>query len=186
MRVFLTLFVACLAVLGSPAGLRDGGVAAALQGFPVSGVTVDPAGGAVPGVTIQLRQGSGPARQTVSDQQGVWKFENVSEGTYEIRASLAGFRTSVMTVALKATALPLLRITLQIGDIAETVVVIGQSADVQRTVDGLSASSSASTATGKAVGGVVGTPPAPPPPAAVVDQARLYRDGLMAMPSTIN
>ena len=126
MRVLLTLLVACLAVLGSPAG-RDVGVAAALQGFTVSGVTVDPAGGAVPGVTVQLRQGSGSARQTVSDQQGMWKFDNVTKGTYEIRAALAGFRTSVMTVSLTSAPPQPFRITLQIGDIAETVVVTGQT-----------------------------------------------------------
>ena len=181
MRVFLTLLVACLGVLGSPAGLRDVG---ALQGFPVSGVTVDPAGGAVPGVAVELRQGSGTARRTVSDAQGTWKFDNVTEGTYEIRASLAGFRTSVMTVALKATALPLLRITLQIGDIAETVVVSGQSAEVQLRLQGLEERSSARAATGKA-GGVATAAPAPPPLSATEAQAKWYRDGLMPPPRAI-
>ncbi len=185
MRVFLTLLVACLAVLGSPAGLGDVGAATALQGFTVSGVTVDPAGGAVPGVTVQLRQGSGSARSAVSDQQGVWKFDNVTNGTYEIRASLAGFRTSVMTVSLTSAPPQPFRITLQIGDIAETVVVTGQSAEVQLKLQGLEDRSSARAATGRA-GGAGTAPPAPPPPASTATQAQLYRDGLMPRPSVIN
>ena len=179
MRVFLTLLVACLAVLGSPAG-RDVGVAAALQGFTVSGVTVDPAGGAVPGVAVELRQGSVPARRTVSDQQGIWKFDTVTNGTYEIRASLAGFRTSVMTVSLTSAPQQPFRITLQIGDIAETVTVTAQADAVQQRPE---SRSSASTAARKA-GGAAAAAPAPPPPLAA-PQGQLYRDGLMAQPRAI-
>ena len=36
----------------------------------LSGVTVDPAGQAIPGVSVELRQGTAASRRTVTDPQG--------------------------------------------------------------------------------------------------------------------
>ena len=153
MRVWLTLLIACLAIVGSPNGLRVGH-ATALQGFTVSGVTVDPAGGAVPGVAVELRHASAQTRRTVTDTQGRWAFDKVVAGQYEIRAMLAGFRTSVMTVNLTATPAESLKIVLQIGDVAETVTVTSGS-----TI------TSGQSARGATVNGLPNAVPAPPPPA---------------------
>jgi hypothetical protein len=157
MRVWLTLLIACLAIVSSPGGYRVGH-AAVLQGFTVSGVTVDPAGGAVPGVAVELRQASAPTRRTVTDAQGRWTFDKVVAGQYEIRAMLAGFRTSVMTLNLTAAPAQQLRIVLQIGDVTETVTVTSAAETISRQ------SALGAAGRGASVNGLPQAAPAPPPP----------------------
>ena len=142
MRLCLTLLIAALGVLANPGGWRDSvGHAAGLQGFMVTGVTVDPAGGAVPGAAIELRQAGMQPRRTVTDAQGQWKFENVTAGQYEISATLAGFRTLLMKVSLTAAPPQPFRMVMQIGELTETVVVQSQtstlSASRPSTINGL-------------------------------------------------
>ena len=149
MRLFATLMIVCFALLTNVAGPRDDiGYAAAVQTFTVAGVALDPAGRPLPGATVELRQGTAPGRTTVSDQAGHWQFEKVTPGDYEVRASLAGFRTSVMKLTLRGAPAQPVVMTLQVGAVTEEVTVQSQSA-VSITLDGRAA-----------------FPPAPPPPAA--------------------
>ena len=139
MRAVFALLIVGLTLVGGAGPDRSAGYAQTAQTFTVAGAALDPAGRPLPGATVELRQGTTPGRTTVSDQAGHWKFENVTAGEYEVRASLAGFRTSVMKVSLKtAPAQPLL-ITLQVGAITEEVTVQSQSSAVNITLDGLSA-----------------------------------------------
>ena len=50
-------------------------------------------GSALPGVTVTL-SGVGAPQSTVSDAQGLFRFVNLSPGTYTIKADLAGYGTS--------------------------------------------------------------------------------------------
>ena len=122
MRLAKAVFVAAVLVAVGVSGTHEP-AAQAVQGFSVSGATVDPAGRPVPGATVELRQGTAQARTTVTDQSGHWRFENVSPGDYEVRASLTGFRTSVMKLSLTAAPAQPLVITLQVGAITEEVTV---------------------------------------------------------------
>ena len=175
MRVLLALLIACVLV-GTPDGLRDQRVdAAAAQTFTVTGTIVDPAGRGLPGATLELRQGSREVGKTVSDAQGSWKFENVRAGDYEIQATLAGFRTSVVKVALAAAPAQPIRIVLQIGDASELVVV-------QSAIETVTAVRVPSGIVGGVVGGL---PSAPPPPAAGATQSRGYLGGVISHPGYV-
>ena len=57
----------------------------------VQGRITDETGGALPGVTIQLRGASGPAAETVSDAAGQYVFESVAPGTYQLSMTLINF-----------------------------------------------------------------------------------------------
>jgi hypothetical protein len=92
----------------------------------IDATAVDAQGAAVPGVTIDI---SGPTTQTlVTDAEGEAHFLNLPPGTYAVTANLQGFRTySNQNVPVTAgTGVPL-RITMQVGGVAETVQVLAES-----------------------------------------------------------
>src|SRR5687768_18484499 len=94
MRVAAPLLL-LLTVLSVPDNLNFASLGAApVQGRIVAGTVVDPAGGVIPGVAVELRQGQKVLQRTVSDAAGAWKFSNVSAGSVQIRFTLAGFVTT--------------------------------------------------------------------------------------------
>ena len=112
-------------------------------GVAVQGTIVDPAGGVIPGATVELLSGARVAGRVVSAADGTFRFADVAAGDYEIRVTLAGFRQTRATVTVGATAPPPLRLKLLIGSVSEVVTVTSDSSVVNT----------------KAA-------PAPPPPAA--------------------
>src|SRR5687767_10856137 len=66
----------------------------------VAGTVIDQNGAVLPGGTVTL---AGPEqRKTVTDAMGLFSFENVRPGAYELRAELAGFLTSTQKIAVAA------------------------------------------------------------------------------------
>src|SRR5687768_16620209 len=101
MRTLVSLLVVCLVALGQ---------AASLQTHTIEGTVVDPAGGALPGVAVELRKGDSVERRTVSDAGGGWKFTAVAAGDHAIRFALPGFVTTEMRVNVGAAAPQPLRV----------------------------------------------------------------------------
>ncbi|RPI48604.1 MAG: carboxypeptidase regulatory-like domain-containing protein, partial [Acidobacteria bacterium] len=101
----------------------------------INGVVSDNTGGVVPGVTVTaVEGGTGIARETVTGGNGRYQFASMRPTTYEIRAELAGFRTVRQTdVVLQANQNLTLNITLELGDLSETVTVAGEAATVDIT-----------------------------------------------------
>src|SRR5687767_9287232 len=98
----------------------------------INGVVADNSGGVVPGVTVTaVEAGTGVSRETVTGANGRYQFASMRPTTYEIRAELAGFRTVRQTdVVLAANQNLTLNITLELGDLSETVTVAGEAASV--------------------------------------------------------
>jgi Ca-activated chloride channel family protein len=158
MRVFAVLVVSCGLFVGNPGGLRDGyGSVDAVQGRTLSGTAVDPAGSPVPGVAVELRQGTQILRRTVTDSSGTWTFENVPSGDFLVRLALNGFVTTEVAVTIGDAISAPLRIVLKVGAASEAVTVV----DTTTTVENLSA---ARAVPGGVMGGVVGGLPSAPPP----------------------
>ena len=168
MRLVVTLFVATVAAMAGVFAMATDAppvvAVRAVQGFTVSGTTVDPAGQTVPGVSVELRHENAQARRTVSDAKGAWKFDNVRDGTYEIRAVLAGFRTSILTAEFRGAQSQPIVIRMQIGDVSETVTVTA------------SASRGAESAR-KAVSPPAAAPMTPPPPGGGTGRGGAYVTG---------
>src|SRR5262245_30680692 len=58
----------------------------------VSGTVNDPTGAVVPGATIVLTNTeNGVRRSTTSNEAGIYQFDGVDPGSYELRITLAGF-----------------------------------------------------------------------------------------------
>jgi hypothetical protein len=64
----------------------------------LSGVVRDPSAGAAPATKITVRNtATGTSRTTTTDNEGRYSLTNLEPGTYELRAELSGFKTTVRT-----------------------------------------------------------------------------------------
>src|SRR5688572_7347852 len=108
-----------------------GGTAFAQQG-QINGVIVDSSGGVIPGVTVTaVESGTGITRDTVSGANGRYQFPSLRPTGYDIKAELTGFRTvQRMGVVLQADQNLTVNITLELGELSETVTVAGEAAQV--------------------------------------------------------
>src|SRR6185295_11574656 len=67
--------------------------------------------------------GSNVLAKTTSAADGSFSFADVAPGSYEIRATLEGFRQTRVTMTVGATAPPPLTVKLLVGSVTETVTV---------------------------------------------------------------
>jgi len=97
-RAFLTLLAVSLFV-------ADGGFAQTAATGAVIGVTVDPSGAVLPGVSIRLSaQDSTGVKAFVSDAHGEFVFASLAPGTYDLQASKTDFAPlSVSNVQVHVT-----------------------------------------------------------------------------------
>ena len=107
----------------------------------LTGSVLDPSGRALPGVQLTLRQPStAMSRSASTDSDGRFVVAGISAGQYELRAELAGFRTTSRTDILvtvgEIRALPPL--TLEVGGIQEQVTVMSTASLVNTQTSELS------------------------------------------------
>jgi Ca-activated chloride channel homolog len=152
MRVLAPIIVLCLLAVGH---------ANPVQTQSLTGKVIDPAGGSLPGVLVELRQGNAVQRRTTSNTSGDWTFDKIAPGEYRVRLALEGFVTTEIALSISdSPPLPLLTV-LKVGAASETVTVVQASPGAQ-----------AKRLPGGVVGGVVGgLPNAPPPPPAPANSA---------------
>ncbi len=106
---------------------------AAAQGTgQINGALTDSTGGVIPGATVgAIESATGIRTDTVTGANGRYSFPSLRPTTYEIRAELTGFKTVRRTdVTLQANQNLTVNITLELGDLAETITVAGQTATV--------------------------------------------------------
>ena len=113
-----------LAVAALPALAAAQGVGA------IGGNVVDSSGAALPGVTVALSNPGviGGTQEAITDQRGTYEFTRLVPGTYSVRGSLLGFRTSVQEgIVVNADGTTRADIKLEIGSLEETIIVSGQA-----------------------------------------------------------
>lgn len=93
----------------------------------IEGTVTDPQGSVVQGATVTVRNtATNSTRSATTDDNGRYRVSQLAPGTFEVKASGASFKTSVITnfvVAVGQTA-PL-DIHLEIGGASEIVTVVG-------------------------------------------------------------
>src|SRR6476469_3213218 len=89
----------------------------------VAGVVIDAEGAILPGATVELISGGRVIRTTTTDRNGAFTFDNVPQGSYELRTSLAGFMRATNAITIAPGPQPPLRLTLQVAAMAEAVTV---------------------------------------------------------------
>ena len=98
----------------------------------ITGVVVDSSKAAVPGVSIAVvNTGTNATTNVVSSDSGSYSAANLPPGTYRIEATLQGFQTSkVEGITLNAGTTARVDVTLNLGSISESVLVVAENATV--------------------------------------------------------
>ena len=69
----------------------------------MAGVVKDETGGALPGVSIELRRGADPPQLTATDTQGRYRFDGVEPGPAQVTFGLVNFAGARRDVSVPAS-----------------------------------------------------------------------------------
>ncbi len=106
------------------------------KGFIVGNIT-DPNAAAVPGVTIKITNtATGTTRETISQQDGSYRFDAVDPGTYKVEVTATGFKSATREVVVAAAQTAEAQFLLEVGNPAETVTVASGTGVELQTQDG--------------------------------------------------
>ncbi len=124
------LLLACLAVL-SP------GVAAQYRAG-IQGVVLDPQSNAIAGATITLTNlETNKTTEVSSDENGVYNFLSLPPGRYRIDVEKPGFKKqTVQDFDLAAERTQAVNVTLEVGEITQSVTVSGDTVPALETENG--------------------------------------------------
>jgi hypothetical protein len=100
---------------------------AQLSTAELSGRVTDTSGAVLPGVTVTMTQTDTQATRTaVTDADGTYVIANLPTGPYRLEVSLQGFRSYVQNgIVLQVGATPTINVSLELGNVAETITVEG-------------------------------------------------------------
>jgi len=121
--------------------LEVGQAYAQVSGATLSGTVTDASGATIPQAQIVITNVStGVSRDVATDSAGFYTAPNLLPGTYEVRVTASGFSTAVQKgISLTVGAQQALPITMQVGQISQTVEVTTEAPTVELTSSTLSA-----------------------------------------------
>ena len=103
----------------------------------LTGRVSDSAGGAMPGVTVSASSAAlQGVRTTTTGPNGDYKIAFLPAGTYQINYELEGFSTSVRTLKMSAAQNTVSDISMEVGAVAEEIIVTSQQAVISETNTG--------------------------------------------------
>ena len=103
----------------------------------ISGTVKDESGGVLPGADVTATQtDTGVMRSVVTDADGSYVLSNLPLGPYRLEVKLSGFRSYSRTgIVLQVNAQPVIDVQLALGDVNETVSVVGAAPLVETRSD---------------------------------------------------
>ncbi|MBZ5579809.1 MAG: carboxypeptidase-like regulatory domain-containing protein [Acidobacteriia bacterium] len=97
--------------------------------YTVSGTVLDPSGAVIPSAHLALTREDGTGiGQTVTDDRGSFRFENVSSGKYRVLVQAMGFRDTKIDVSMSSRSRAEIRITMPLDTRTESVTVVSDLA----------------------------------------------------------
>jgi len=120
------IWVLVLLMAGVPA-LRAQGTTSS-----ISGTIWDATDKVLPGVTVTVTHlDTSISRTLISDDAGGYRAQGRESGTYEVKAELTGFQTSIRTgIQLTVGRGALVNLILKVGEMTEQVIVSGETSPV--------------------------------------------------------
>ena len=101
----------------------------------IQGTILDSQGSVIQGATVTLtNRETGVSREGTSDADGVYRFPNLAPGHYSLSVEKTGFKKQVLDdVLVDAEQTQGVNVTLQIGQVTESVTVTGELASLLDT-----------------------------------------------------
>jgi hypothetical protein len=101
----------------------------------ISGKVLDPSGASVPGASVTVKSvETGATRAVATDESGSFRVVALPVGPQEVRVEKTGFKTAVRTgIDLAVGQDAVVNLTLEVGPVAETVIVTGENPIVNTT-----------------------------------------------------
>ena len=123
MRIRATLIFGALLLLATSHMAAGQGFQGGLRG------AIKDAGGVVPGVEVTLtNEQTNLKRSTTTNESGEYNFPNIDPGTYNVKASLQGYKTVERgAIRIGTQQFLTLDLTMEVGAIEENVTVTGQA-----------------------------------------------------------
>ena len=109
---------------------RVHGAQSRTQSQAVTGVAVDPTGAVLPNASVVLRSAGGQTRDTSTDATGVFRFDNVPPGRYDVLVTFEGFQPTSVRVTVGSRAPSPVRITLPLAAVTQEVTVSNEAVEV--------------------------------------------------------
>jgi hypothetical protein len=108
-------------------------VSAQVAGATLSGTVTDPSGAVVLNSQMTIKnEGTGVTRNVSTDAAGFYSVPNLVPGAYELTVTASGFKTQVRSgIRLTVGAEQSLNITMEVGQVTQTVEVTGAAPTVQ-------------------------------------------------------
>jgi hypothetical protein len=106
---------------------------AQVQTGSITGTVSDTSGAVLPGASVTLtgERLIGGAQSQVTDAAGGYRFDRLSPGSYNLKFELQGFRTvDRQEIRVNAAFVATVSVRLEVGSVAETITVTGQSPTV--------------------------------------------------------
>jgi len=105
------------------------------QNAELSGLVTDPAGLAVPAASMELRStDTGIRLQTITNSEGFYSLPSLKPDTYSVTVKAKGFKTLTRDgIVLEVTQRAHLDLTLEVGQVEETVTVVSDVSAVDTT-----------------------------------------------------
>ena len=148
-RLFVRNFtpVAWIFVIAAITVLGTGHAYAQVAGATLTGTVKDTSGGIIPNAQLTITDVATAVTRTVSSGgAGLYTAPNLLPGTYEVRVTAPGFSTAVQKgITLTVGAQQVLDITMQVGQMTQTVEVTTEAPTVELTSSTLSAQVNAAT-----------------------------------------
>jgi outer membrane receptor protein involved in Fe transport len=137
MRNFLLKYFPALAVcLAVAVACAPASRAQQLAAATLRGVVTDPQGAVVPGAKVRTTNvATGAARETTTNDEGLFTIPNLPPGGYEVRAEAAGFDAKTAGVQLQVGQNVSADLTLGVAGLKEEVICLDCGVDLRPLVD---------------------------------------------------
>src|SRR5579872_603343 len=133
--VVLTFVILIFGILGSAQAYAQ------VAGASITGTVKDSSGAIIPNAQVSITDvATGVVRNVSTDAAGLYSAPNLLPGTYEVRVTATGFSTAIQKgITLTVGTQQSLPITLQVGQVSQTVEVTTEAPTVELTSSTLSA-----------------------------------------------
>ena len=122
-----------IAILAISCAIQPNFVSAQTSYGSVVGTVTDAGGALIAGVQVQLKnKGTNAEQETVTSSAGTYTFINLNPGPYSVTVSHPGFKASTADeVDVRIGGTTRADLTLEVGDLTQSVTVTGATADLQ-------------------------------------------------------